>query len=258
MCVILIASSKLSEASSGTQICIAEHLKPFTVADEFSYVTDQIARLLQSHDPKLLIEECEALMASDYIYGIKFFSDDQIKRLNCLGNTPILLQELSYLWSWSNHFILRVLAGTCDKAVKLLDEFDTHFDPFQPITSYPVFETVPADATVQTTLIIKFTANVPEFTLQMVFDMCLLIVNHCGITQYCPQLIATQHTQGFFTIYWSIPKCVAYLISSKVLQHSSKLYDMGVLEVTIYPDMKIVTGNIANPNVSLNNSTHAP
>ena len=248
---ILTASSELSEVSSDAQICAMEHLKPFTLADEFSYVTDQIVKLLQSHDPKLLVEECEALMASDHVCGIKFFSDDQIKRLKCHNHTPLLLQELSYLWSWSNHSMLRVLVRMCDRAVELLDEFDTHIDPFQPITSYPVFETVPTDATVQTTLIVKFTRDVPELTLQVVFDMCSLIVNHCSITHYCPQLIATQHTQGFFTIYWSIPKCVANLISSKVLQHSTKLYDMGVLEIAIYPDTKIITSNIANPSVSL-------
>ena len=252
VCVcVLTVFSKLSQASSNAQICIMEYLKPFTVADEFSYVTDQIAKLLQSLDPKLLVEKCEAIMASDLVYGVKIFSDDQIKQLNCHSNTPLLLQKLSHLWSWSNHSLLRVLMGTYDRAVKLLDEFDSHLDPFEPITSYPVFETMPTDATSQTTLSIKFIRDVPEFTLQVVFDMCSLIVSHFGITQYCPQLIATQHTQGFFTIYWSIPKCVANLISSKVLQHSNKLYNMGVLEISIYPDTKIFTGNIANPNVSL-------
>ena len=247
----LLAFRKLLGVSSDVQICIMKYLKPFTIADEFSYVTDQITKLLHLDDPKLLVEGCKTVMASDDVYGIKFFSDDQIIRLNCYHSTPLLLQELSHLWSWSNHSMLRVLVETCDKAVKLLDVFDSHLDPFEPITSYPVFETVPTDATSQTTLIVKFTRDVQEFTLQVVFDLCSIVVSNCGITHYCPQLIATQHTQGFIIIYWSIPKCVINLISTKVLQHSSKLYNMGMLEVTIYPDTKIITGNIANSNVSL-------
>ena len=228
-------------------------ITPAAVVDEFSYVTEQITQLLQSHDPKVIVEQCKAIMATDHAqhhHGIKLFSDDQIEHLDCYNVSPILLQQVSHLWSWSNHSMLRALVGFCEEAIELLDEFDCHLDPLQPITSYPVFETIPTDPTSQTTLNVKFVKNVAKITLQDVFDMCSLVVNHCGITQYCLQLIATQHGQGFVTIYWSIPKCIVNLISSTVLQHSSKFYDLGVLEVTIYPDIKIITGNIANLKVS--------
>ena len=188
-------------------------------------------------------------MASDHDRGIKLFSDDQIKWLKYCNNIPLLLQELSHLWSWSNHSMLRILVGFCKEAIKLLDEFDCHLDPLHPITSYPVLEIIPIDTTSQTTLNVKFVKSVAKITLQDVFDMCSLVVNHCGVTQYCLQLIATQHGQGCVTIYWSIPKCVVNLISSTVLQRSGKFYDIGVLEVAIYPDIKITTANIAKPKV---------
>ena len=223
-------------------------ITPAAVADEFSYVAEQITRLLQSHDSKVLVEQCESIMASD---GIKLFSDKQIKQLNRCNDLSVLLHELSHLWSWSNHSMLRVLAGFSDEVIKLLDEFDCHLDPLQPITSYPVFEIIPTDPTSQTTLNVKFSKSITKITLQDVFDKGSLVVNHCGVTQYCLQLIATQQDKGSVTIYWSIPKCIVNLISSAVLQHSSKLYDLGVLEVTIYPDIKIITGNIANLKVSV-------
>ena len=248
---ILPAHIKVLSASFAEKIDTTEYFKPSTVADEFSYITEQIRKLLQSHDPEVLVEQCEEIMASDHVYGIKFFSDDQIKQLKIYKITPLLLQELSHLWSWSNHSMLRSLVGFCNEAIKLLDEFDSYLDTFEPITSYPVFEIIPSDVTMQTTLKVKFAKDIPKSTLQDVLNICLLVVNQFGITQYCLQLIATQHTQGFTAIYWSIPKCVVNLISSKVLQHSSKFYDMGVLEVTIYPDIKIITGNIANPKVSV-------
>ena len=226
-------------------------ITPAAVVDEFSYVTEQITQLLQSHDLKVIIELCETIMASDHDHGIKLFSDDQIKQLNHYRNTCLILQELGYLWSWSNHSVLRVLAEFCGEAIKLLDEFDCHLDCLHPITSYPVFELIPTDATSQTTLSVKFAKGLATITLQDVFDMCSLVVNHCGVTQYCLQLIATQQAKGFVTIYWTIPKCVVNLINSTVLQHSSKFYDLGVLEVAIYPDIKIITGNIAKPKVSV-------
>ena len=221
------------------------------MVDEFSYVTKQITELLLSHDPKVMVEQCEAIMASDHDHGIKLFSDNQIERLKYYNATPLLFQELSHLWSWSNHLMLRVLVGFCKEAIRLLDEFDDHLDPLQPITSYPVLEIISTDATSQTTLNVKFAKSVAKITLRDVFDMSSLVVNHCSVTWYCLQLIATQQAKGFVTIYWSIPKCIVDLIRNTVLQHSSKFYDMGVLEVTIYPDIKIITSNIAKPIVSV-------
>ena len=245
------AHRKMSSSSFTEKIDTTEYLKPSTVADEFSCVTEQITKLLQSHDPEVLVGQCETVIASDHVHGIKFFSDHQISQLKNYKNTPSLLQELSHLWSWSNHSMLRSLVGFCNEAIKLLDKFDSHLDTSEPITSYPVFEIIPTDVTTQTTLKVKFAKDIPKSTLQDVLNICLLVVNQFGITQYCLQFIATQHTQSFTAIYWSIPKCIVNLISSKVLQHSNKFYDLGVHEVAIYPDIKIITGNIANPKVSV-------
>ena len=232
------------------KISTKEYLKPSTVADEFSCVTEQIMQLLQSHDPKMLVEQCETIMASDHAHGIKFFSKEQVNQLNGYNTTPLLLQELNHLWSWSNHSVLRILVGFCNRAIKLLDNFDCHLDLLQPITSYPVFEVIPTDASLHVTLSVKFTKSTSIFTLQDVFDMCLLIVNHCSITHYCLQLIATQHAQDFITVYWTIPKCVVNLISTTVQQHSNRFYHMGVLQVAMYPDIEIITNN-SDPKVKV-------
>ena len=227
-----------------------KYFEPSTVADEFSFVTEQVIKLFQSHDPKVLVEELEAIMASDK-HGIKFLSNDQVEQLREYSNTQVLLQELNHLWSWSNHSMLRALMGSCDEAIKLLDEFDCHLDPFEPIISYPVFEVMPTNSfTTHTTLNVKFTSNLSNITLQDMFDMCSEVVDKCGINQNCLQLIATQHTHDTIAIYWSIPKRVMNLISSKVLQYSSNFYHMRVVKVEIYPDIHVATGNVSNLYVS--------
>ena len=48
-------------------------IKPVAVADEFSYVNEQITELLQSHDTTAIVQQCEKIMASDHNLGIKFF-----------------------------------------------------------------------------------------------------------------------------------------------------------------------------------------
>ena len=85
------------------------------MADEFSYFAEQITELLQSHDPKVIVEQCETIMASDHDHhgiNISFFHN-QIEQLKYYNHTALLLQELSYLWSWNNHSMLRVLVEFC-------------------------------------------------------------------------------------------------------------------------------------------------
>ena len=225
-----------------------KYFKPSAVADEFSCVVDKISQLLQSYDPRLLVEQCESIMGSD-VYNISLFSNDQLDQLKEYTNTPLLLQDLSHLWSWSNHSVLRILAGSCDEAIKLLDEFDCHIDPLDPITSYPTSEIVSKNPTTHTILELKCDGNdMHEFSLQNVIDIGSLVVNKCDLTQHCPQLLKV--TQGSIMQYWSIPKCVSHLVSNKVLQHCSFFYERGVMEVTIQPHVRIYTSEMGDTDVS--------
>lgn len=243
-------SRKRPLESSGQQTNSIKYFKPSTVADEFSSVVDQVTKLLQSCDPSQLVEKCKFIMGSD-VYSISFFSADQLKQLKKYNNTPMLLQELSHLWSWSNHSVLRVLVGSCDKAVKLLNEFDCCLDPLEPVTSYPVSEIAPKNVTIQTTLGMKCKKdNINEFSLQNVIDMGSLVVNRCDLTHHCPQLLGIITTEGSVILNWSIPKCISHLISSKLLQHSSYFYEKGVLEFTIPPHIQIDTGKMVDLDVS--------
>ena len=180
------------------------------------------------------------------VHGITFFSNDQLNQLKEYTNTPLLLHELSHLWSWNNHSILRVLVGSCDEAVKLLDEFDCHIDSFEPISSYPVYKMFPMNATTHTLLEMKCDKeNMEMFTLQKVINMGSLIVAKCDLTHHCLQLLRVAHK-----FYWSVPKCVLHLISAKVLQHCNCLYKNGILGVKIHPHIQIDISKMVHLEVS--------
>ena len=239
LCIDSPVSRKRSLQSKDQQTCPLKYFEPLAVADEFFGVVDQVTKLLQSHDPRLLIKQFRSIKSSN-VHGISFFSKDQLQQLKEYKNTPLLLQELSHLWSWSNHSMLRVLIGFCEEAVKLLDEFDCHFDPLKPITSYPITEVAPINSTTHAVLEIKCSQDsLQEFSLQNAMDIGSLVVNKCNVTQHCLQLLGT--TQGFITLYWSIPKCVLHLVNTKVLQHCSFFHQKGVLEVAIHPYVRINT-----------------
>ena len=225
--------------------CI-KYFKCSAVSKEFLKLTDKLNDLMKSCDPKMIIDQCSSLMASD-IHNISVFPDEFIKNLQRYNHTPSLLKILSSFWTWSDHSILRTLLRDNDEALKLLDEYDSQLDPLQNLSSYllpsPSPCMTPCDGSTHTVMAIKCAQQYHQCHLKHVFDVRSLIINKCDITPHCPQLLATN--TGSTVLYWLIPKSVAGLISGRVVEYSSVFYDDGILEVSIFPGTRITT-NVAN------------
>ena len=204
---------------------------------------DQIAKLLRFHQLKL-IQLCETLKASD-VHDIDLFSPSQIKGLNECNNTVLLFVKLSPLITWSNHSILRVLTSCHCEAVALLDEFECRLNPLQQITSFPILclssDMIPSDTSTYTILAVRCKVELYESSLQYVYDVQSVMIEKCDITQHCLQLLAVRSDPTI--LYWTIPKCVVDLINTNVPLHSEYLYSRGILEVLVYPDLLLTTGD---------------
>ena len=72
----------------------------------FLYLIDEVNKLLHTHKLEL-VQLCENLKASD-VHNIHLFSADLIKELSQCDS---MLMKLSSLFTWSNHSILKALAG---------------------------------------------------------------------------------------------------------------------------------------------------
>ena len=208
---------------------------------------DQLQEILQHGDYKTLIAQCENIMACTCKHeNIKLFSNIQIEKLKQYNAILVLLWSLSYLFTWSNHSILRMLlTESSSEALQLLDEFDSRVDPLQSVASYPLphFSSlmIPDDANTHTILAIRCDQELYKSTLQYVYDIQSLIMEKCHITQHCLQLLAVRSDPTI--LYWTIPKLVVNLISKQVPQHSDYLYSKGVLEVLVYPEPLLSTGD---------------
>ena len=208
----------------------------------FFHLFDQIAEQLQQHDHQQLLMQCREIKASE-IHSIKLYSDAQLSEYS---STLLLLKGLCYYITWSDHSILRVLSSHSTIATNLLDSFDSMFDCLEPIASYPIpylsSDMIPTDLTsTHTVLAIRCDQELYNCSLQYVYDMRSLMVEKCDITLHCLQLLAVRPNPTI--IYWTIPKCVVELISSKVPVHSDYLYSRGVMEVLVYPEPLIATGD---------------
>ena len=200
----------------------------------------QIGRLLESHKLELL-QFCETLKASN-TQDINLFSTSQKKELSECDDTFILLSPLI---TWSNHSILKVLVGCCGEAVKLLDEFDSKLNLLQPITLHPVpflcADMIPSDTSTYTILAVGCKVELYDSSLQYIYDIQSAMIEKCDITQHCLQLLAVRSDPTIF--YWTIPQCVVHLINTNVPLHSEYLYSRGILEVSVYPDLLLTTGD---------------
>ena len=149
-------------------------------------------------------------------------------------------------FTWSDHSTLRVLGSASNDAIKLLDEFDFQLNCTELIASYPIphlsSDMIPNDPTgTHTVLAIRCDQELYNCTLQYVYDVKSVMVEKCDITPHCLQLLAVRPNPTI--IYWTIPKCVVELISSKVPVHSDYLYSKGVLEVLVYPEPLLATSD---------------
>ena len=206
----------------------------------FLYLIEEINELFQTYKLEL-VELCDSLKASD-VHNINLFSADQMKELSKCDS---MLMKLSSHFTWSNHSVLKALVGCSSEAVKLLDEFDSKLDPLQSVTSYPIHclysNMIPDDTSTYTILAVRCKVELYECSLQYVYDVQSVMIEKCDITQHCLQLLAVRSDPTI--LYWTIPKCVVDLINTNVPLHSEYLYSRGILEVLVYPDLLLATGD---------------
>ena len=208
----------------------------------YFHLIDQLEELLKSYDYDMMMMQCRSLMASDR-NDIKLFTSDQLKAFGQY-NSAILLRTLC-LFTWSNYSILRTLISYCSEAVKLLQRFESNLDPLQLIASYPIpclsSDMIPNDTSTYTILAVRCDKELYHCTLQYVYDVQSVMIEKCVITQHCLQLLAVRSDPTI--LYWTIPKCVVDLINTNVPIHSEYLYSRGIMEVLVYPDLLLTTGD---------------
>ena len=213
-----------------------------TVLVLYFHLIDQLGQLLQSYDYDVMMEQCRNLKASDH-NDIKLFTGDQMKIFSQY-KTTMLLKKLC-LFSWSNCSIIRALINGCSEAIKLLDKFESYLDPLKLVACYPIpnlsSDMIPSDTSTYTILAVRCKLELYECSLQYVYDVQSVMIEKCDITQHCLQLLAVRSDPTI--LYWTIPKCVVDLINTNVPLHSEYLYSNGILEVAVYPDLQLTTGD---------------
>ena len=152
---------------------------------------------------------------------------------------------LAPFFTWNNYSILKAISHCSNEAIKLIDEYESKLDRFQPITLYPIPclfpNMIPTNISTYTILAVRCDKELYRCTLQYVYDVQSVMMEKCDITQHCLQLLAVRSNPTI--LYWTIPKCVVDLINTNVPLYSEYLYSRGILEVLVYPDLLLTTGD---------------
>ena len=220
------------------------YIKGASMLISFFQVVDLIGELLQIYHVQMLTDQCKYLMASNE-HNINLFTNDQIEQLNKCDTVSLLLLKLNPFFTWSSHSILRALVDQCSEAVTILDDFDSRVDTLLQIASYPIpcfsADIIPSNTGTYTILAVRSKAELYECSLQYIYNVQSVMIEVCDITRHCLQLLAVRSDPTI--LYWTIPKCVVDLINTNVPLYSEYLYSRGILEVLVYPDLLLTTGD---------------
>ena len=218
-------------------------IDPSSVIAEFLNIKVQLEELLQQCDPLPIVKKCGSLLASD-THNIPLFPTDYTEKIQEIQHTPELIQTLSPFMTWDNHTILSTIAADMPEATMLLTQFDDRINLSQPLTSFPIpapsHHMVPYNNSTHTVLAVKFDLELYQSTLQNVIDARSLIQDQCKLTSHCLQLLAMATTKSTI-LYWMIPKVVATLVHSRVLENPELFYRNGVMQMALYPGSIFLT-----------------
>jgi len=221
-------------------------IKPAVVLRDFLDMKMWLELLLKDNSPKVMLDQCSYLMASDQ-HNIPFFSGEVVEMFREETQTSLLIRKLSPYFTWADHSVLNEIVKACHNptATEILAQYDNNLDSSHPLLDYPITKPIhqmlPKGNSTHTVLAVQLDLELQQLSLQDVFDTRNFIQKKCEVTPHTLQLLSA--TQGSSTIlYWMISRCVVPLVTSKVSQNLTDLHQKGILYVAIYPSTILATG----------------
>ena len=183
-----------------------------------------------------LNEKLIALMASG---SHQLFTDQFLKKVTKCKSLYHFISFLLPYMSWLDHSILRELVETSKNAyaIKLLDQFDSMIDDFQPVTLFPIPPPgqliIPLSESEHTLLATKYDCTEEVISLKEVRNVKSLMEDKWNITSHALQLVAVCTKSRF--LYWMIPECIVTLIQENLKEMRYDLWQCGFITIVLFP-----------------------
>ena len=210
-------------------------MKSTEVSQKFSYLIDHLILQL-SVSYELLKDKLCVLMASS---SNQLFTDQFLSKIAKCKSLYHFMHFLLPFMTWLDHSILRELVEASKNAyaIKLLDQFDSMIDDFQPVTSFPIPPPgqliIPLSESDHTLLATKYDYTEEVMSVKQVRNVKSLMEDKWNITNHALQLIAVCTKSGF--LYWMIPECIVPLIERKLKEVRYDLWQCGFITIVLFP-----------------------
>ena len=212
--------------------------KSLNVNIQYLYIIDTLYKLLESYDPRIFVDKCASLMASD-IHNITLFSSKFLQQLSQCSNMLIVLKILMCYSTWCDHSVVKKLLESCEcsEGLRLLEQFESQINFTLPITHFPIL--VPSSF-----MIPSETSDFAVMTTQCVQERSLLSLGHVRVLKSLINKISDVNDTGCqllakkdnpLILFWLVPKSVVSLIGTKVQESYDDLHEVGIIEVAFYP-----------------------
>lgn len=242
-----VTVGKKRSASHGESPCTKRRLKLLAVSRKFIGVVREISESMESVKLKPLLSWLTTLNVCNDP-KIPLFPPEILSDLEDSRDSGVLVKRLSFHWSWIDYGLLvdLVRISGCEKASKLLEGFKSTLGqvPFLSSSTVPspCSKMIPTDEQPYTILTLTVECKLFECTLSYISTLKSTFSNFCGLTQHALLLIAVKQTSVKSTIfYWLILKQIVPMICTKVQANCSQLRSSGIMEVSVYPGLVLVT-----------------
>ena len=227
---------------SGAYNKAPQHTKPSNVDEKFRQAVRNIKKHLEHCDIQDLVTDFNISATND----IPYFSDEVKKQLHKCETVKDMFLRLSPYIRWYKRDVLWVLveASDCEAAVDELNGFEEWLDTSQSITNYPIPQassSICPDPNSNITMVtMKANKDLKMVTYKDVEQYQDTIAQVGKVSSKAFDLQATN--PGSSILYWLLPKYVVKSFEENIRSNLDYLYDQGILEISLDPNIVITTG----------------
>ena len=236
-----VDSDTVAVSPTGTWDNALQRTKLSNVDKKFRQAVRNIRKHLEHCDVQDIITDFN--MSAN---NIPYFSDEVKKKLHECETIKDLFLRLSPYISWYKRDVLRVLVevSDCKAAIDELDGFEEWLDTSQSIVNYPIPQassSICPDPNSDSTMItMKANKDLKAVTCKDVEQYQDTGAQAGNVSRNAFDLQGINNGSSIF--YWLLPKSVIKSFEENIRSNLDDLYDQGILEISLDPNIVITTG----------------
>ena len=210
----------------------------------FQTTVRNIRKHLRQCNVQELVTNFNTVVNKEKFPNFKDRVKEKLYRCRTIGD---IFARISPFYNWKDRKVLKALmeVSDCPEAITELKQFEAQLDYGQPAISFPIpspsSDICPDPESDVMIVSVKSNQDLNKITLKGLDDITDTIVQAGKIHEGSLELQAKN--PGSSILYWLLPKSVVKSFEENVRNNLDSLYDQGILEISLDPNIVITTGS---------------